>query len=141
MLQLNSYHQSIIDEISGLQERISTKSYLDTAKEIRDSYKVRSKIKIKSGRDKADYDWVADIINLRPVYKSLEEFIKTVLHEIRHAKDRQKMGAKKYEKKYQQAGVVAVHQGKDFHDDNKFEEDAERWARKEYSRKWSQKFR
>ena len=133
MLQLNSYHQSIIDEISGLQERISTKSYLDTAKEIRDSYKVRSKIKIKSGRDKADYDWVADIINLRPVYKSLEEFIKTVLHEIRHAKDRQKMGAKKYEKKYQQAGVVAVHQGKDFHDDNKFEEDAEKWANKHIS--------
>ena len=42
MLQLNSYHQSIIDELSGLQERISTKSYLDTAKEIRDSYNVSS---------------------------------------------------------------------------------------------------
>ena len=140
MLQLNSYHQSIIDEISGLQERISTKSYLDTAKEIRDSYKVRSKIKIKSGRDKADYDWVADIINLRPVYKSLEEFIKTVLHEIRHAKDRQKMGAKKYEKKYQQAGVVAVHQGKDFHDDNAFEEKAEQFGKDEL-KKWIKKFK
>ena len=139
MLQLNSYYNSIIDELSGLQEKINTKSYFDLAKEIRDNYNIRSKIKIISGRDKADYDWVADIIYLRPAYKSLEEFIMTVLHEIHHAGQRQKMGAKKYEKKYQQAGVVAVHQGKDFHDDNKFEIDAEKWARKEY-RKWKNKF-
>ncbi len=37
--------------------------------------------------------------------------------------------------------LMVVHQGKDFHDDNKFEEKAEKWARKEYSRKWSQKFK
>ena len=29
---------------------------------------------------------------------------------------------------FQRAGDLAVHQGKDFHDDNKFEEEAEKWA-------------
>jgi hypothetical protein len=50
------------------------------------------------------------------------------------------MGAKKYEKEYQKAGEVAIQNGGDFHDDNAYEEKAEKWARKEYSRKWKQKF-
>jgi len=35
----------------------------------------------------------------------------------------------------------AKNKGRDFHDDNSFEEKAEKWARKEYSRKWKQKFK
>ena len=34
-------------------------------------------------------------------------------------------------KKYTQAGTMAQYQGLDPHDDNKWEESAERWARKE----------
>ena len=34
---------------------------------------------------------------------------------------------------------MAVQKGGDFHDDNRFEEDAERWGIKEY-RKWKNKF-
>ena len=37
---------------------------------------------------------------------------------------------KTYEKKYQRAGDIAVNQGKDFHDDNYYEEKAERYGRK-----------
>jgi len=125
---------------SLLVERID---YQDTAEQLVKDYGLRSKVRFGkvTGTNKADYDWVKDIINLRKSYSSVKEFIVTVLHEIDHANDRKKMGWRKYEKEYQRAGDVAVNKGRDFHDDNSFEEKAEKWARKEYSRKWSQKFR
>ena len=46
--------------------------------------------------------------------------------------------AKKYEKAYQHAGDLAVNKGKDFHDDNPYEESAEKWAKRELS-KWVKK--
>ena len=82
-------------------------------------YKLRSKVKFKSGSGKADYDWMTDTINLRPSYSNIKDFIITVLHEIKHA--------------------LAVNKGKDFHDDNKFEKTAEEWGKSEY-RKWKNKF-
>ena len=125
---------------SLLVERID---YQDTAEQLVKAYRLRSKVKIGSvvSGNKANYDWNRDIINLKKSYSSVKEFIITVLHEIDHAKDRKRMGAKKYEREYQAAGDVAVNKGRDFHDDNSFEEKAEKWARKEYSRKWKQKFR
>ena len=119
-----------------LTERID---YQDTASQIVKSYGVRSKIKYKSGSNKADYNWITDTIYLRPSYSTMEDFVITVLHEIKHALDTKKMGKKKYEKAYQLAGDIAVNKGKDFHDDNSFEEEAEDWAEKEYS-KWKNKF-
>ena len=125
---------------SLLVERLD---YQDTAEQLVKDYRLRSKVKFGKvkGTNKADYDWVSDVINLRKSYSSVKEFIITVLHEIDHAKDRKKMGAKKYEREYQAAGDVAVNKGRDFHDDNAFEEKAEKWARKEYSRKWKLKFK
>ncbi len=103
-------------------------------------YGVKSKIKMGvTGSNKADYNWMTDTINLRRSYPNVKEFIITVLHEIKHALDAKKMGKSKYEKEYQKAGDIAVNKGKDFHDDNKFEEIAEKWAKKEYS-KWKNKF-
>ena len=124
---------------SLLVERID---YQDTAEQLVKAYRLRSRIKIGNvrGGNKGDYDWVKDIINLKKSYSSVKEFIITVLHEIDHANDRKKMGARKYEDEYQKAGDVAVNKGRDFHDDNAFEEKAEKWARKEYGRKWKQKF-
>ena len=123
-----------------LVERID---YYDTAKYLVKQYKLRSKVtfgKVK-GTNEADYDWVKDTINLKKSYPSVKEFIVSVLHEIDHAKMRQKMGAKKYEREYIQAGEDAEQKGRVFHDDNKYEEQAERWAQNEYSRKWKQKFK
>ena len=123
-----------------LVERID---YYDTAKYLVKQYKLRSKVtfgKVK-GTNEADYDWVKDIINLKKNYPSVKEFIVSVLHEIDHAKMRKQMGAKKYEREYIQAGEDAEQKGRDFHDDNKYEEQAERWAQNEYSRKWKQKFK
>ena len=122
-----------------LIERID---YHDTAEYLVKQYKLRSKVKFGKvkGQNKADYDWVKDVINLKKSYPSVKEFIVTVLHEIDHANDRKTMGWRKYEKEYQKAGDIAVNKGRDFHDDNAFEEKAEKWARKEYSRKWKRKF-
>ena len=122
-----------------LVERID---YYDTAEYLVKQYKLRSKVtfgKVK-GTNEADYDWVKDIINLKKSYPSVKEFIVSVLHEIDHAKMRQKMGAKKYEREYIQAGEDAEQKGGDFHDDNKYEEQAERWAQKEYKKVWSKKY-
>ena len=124
---------------SLLVERID---YEDTARMLVKQYKLRSKVtfgKVK-GTNEADYDWVKDVINLKRKYPNVKEFIVSVLHEIDHAKMRKKMGARKYEHEYIQAGEEAEQKGGDFHDDNKYEEQAESWARKEYSRKWKRKF-
>ena len=123
-----------------LIERID---YQDTAKQIVKQYGLRSKVKFGKvrGQNKADYDWVHDVINLRKSYPSVKEFIVTVLHEIDHANDRKQMGWRKYEKEYTQAGQEAEDRGGDFHVDNEFEEKAEKWAHKEYNKKWKQKFR
>jgi len=118
-----------------LVERID---YLDIANQMVKSYKLKSKIKFSAGKNKADYNWSTDIINLRPSYKTIKEFILTVLHEIKHALDTKKMGKNKYEKAYSIAGELAQQKGGDFHDDNPFEEEAENWAKKELS-KWIKK--
>ena len=114
--------------------------YLDTAQQLVKHYKLKSKVKFTTGANMADYDWVTDTINLRPNYPSVKEFLITVLHEIKHALDRKKMGAKRYERYYAMAGEMAVQKGGDFHDDNKFEEIAEKWGRREY-RKWRNKIK
>jgi hypothetical protein len=104
------------------------------------AYKLKSKVKFKPGKNKADYNWRSDVIILRPSYPSVKDFLITVLHEIDHANDRKTMGAKKYEKEYQKAGEVAIRNGGDFHDDNAYEEKAEKWARKE-AKKWIKKYK
>jgi len=59
----------------------------------------------------------------------------TILHEIGHALDAKRIGVNKYIKKYTQAGTMAAYDGLDPHDDNKWEEKAEKFAKKELS-KW-----
>ena len=112
--------------------------YQATASQIVKSYRLNSKIKFGATVNKADYDWKTDTINLRSSYPNVKEFIITVLHEIKHALDTKKMGKSKYEKAYMIAGELAIQKGGDFHDDNKFEEIAERWGKKEYT-KWKNK--
>ena len=104
------------------------------------AYKLKSKVKFKPGKNKADYNWLSDVITLRPSYPSIKDFLTTILHEIDHANDRKTMGAKKYEKEYQKAGEVAIQNGGDFHDDNAYEEKAEKWARSEV-KKWLKKYK
>ena len=123
-----------------LVERID---YQDTARMLIKKYGLRSKVKFGKvkGQNEADYDWVNDVINLKRSYPNVKEFVVSVLHEIDHAKMRYKMGVKKYEHEYTMAGQTAVENGGDFHDDNFFEEQAEKWAQKEYRKVWSKKYK
>ena len=105
--------------------------YLETAKQLVKKYKLRSKVKITSGKNSGEYVPETDTITLRPSYSSPKEFYKSILHEIQHAKDAYRLGAKKFMKKYTQAGTMAAYDGLDPHDDNKWEERAERFARSE----------
>ena len=115
-----------------LLERID---YLDTAQQLVKQYGLKSKIKFTKGSQMAEYVPETDTITLRRSYPSIKEFLMTILHEIKHALDAKRLGVRKYIKKYVQAGTMATYKGLDPHDDNKWEEKAERFARKELS-KW-----
>tara|TARA_A100001011_G_C14219153_1_gene803484 strand:+ start:983 stop:1366 length:384 start_codon:yes stop_codon:yes gene_type:complete len=65
-----------------------------------------------------------------------KDFFITVLHEAKHMLDARRLGISKFLKKYAQAGTVAVYCDKDYHDDNKWEIKAERWAHKEFNNYW-----
>mgnify|MGYP003645081198 FL=1 len=115
-----------------LLERID---YQDTASQLVKQYGLKSKIKFGSGKDFGEYIPETDTITLRKSYPNVKEFLMTVLHEIGHAKDAQRLGKSKFMKKYTQAGTMAAYDGLDPHDDNKWEEKAESFAKKELS-KW-----
>lgn len=105
--------------------------YYEIAFNLVRKYKLNSKIQMGSGKNFGEYIPEKDIITLRPSYKTYKEFLLTILHEIKHALDAKRLGKRKFMKKYTQAGTMAQYQGLDPHDDNKWEESAERWARKE----------
>jgi antirestriction protein ArdC len=109
------------------------------ASELVKNYGLKSRIKFGSGKQYADYVPESDTIKLRKNYSSVKQFLITVLHEIRHALDAQKLGHKKFKKKYDQAGTVAAHGGLDPYDNNKWEKRAENWAKQEV-KKWIDKF-
>ncbi len=115
-----------------LLERID---YNQIAKNLIKQYGLKSKIKMGSGKDFGEYIPEDDTITLRPSYKSVKDFLMTILHEIGHAVDAKRLGIKKYIKKYIQAGTMANYVGLDPHDDNKWEERAENFAKKELH-KW-----
>ena len=115
-----------------LLERVD---FFDTAQQLVKQYGLKSKIKFTRGSQMAEYVPETDTITLRRSYPSLKEFLLTVLHEIKHALDAKRLGVRKYIKKYVQAGTMATYKGLDPHDDNKWEEKAERFAKKELH-KW-----
>jgi hypothetical protein len=112
-----------------MNERID---YLQIASDLVKAYNLKSKVKFAPGSSFADYVPETDTINLRKSYPSIKEFIITVLHEIKHALDTKRLGVKKFTKKYAQAGTVAAYVGLDPHDDNKWEENAEKWAQQRW---------
>jgi len=123
-----------IEKTTGylLLERID---YNEVARTIVDSYGLKSKIKMGTGKNFGEYIPEKDTITLRPSYRTVKDFLMTILHEVGHALDAKRLGVRKYIKKYVQAGTMANYQGLHPHDDNKWEEKAERFAEKELS-KW-----
>ena len=114
-----------------LHERVD---YLHIADELVKAYGLKSRVRFATGKTFAEYVPETDTILLRRSYPNMKEFIITILHEIKHALDAQQLGRRKFIKKYAQAGTMAQYKGLDPHDDNKWEERAERWARNEFKR-------
>ena len=127
-----------LTEIYQLNERAD---FQYIAQELVDYYGLRSKVKFTSDAGvRGHYVPENDTIFLKRSYSSVKEFIISVLHEIQHAKDAKRLGRRKYSKKYDQAGTMAVHQGKDPYWSNKSEVRAEKWGKQEYRKKWKNKF-
>ena len=136
--------KKILTELHLMMERTD---YVYVADEIVKHYNLPTKVKFKqsfkrkNNKDKGTYDWENDIIYIRPQgYKSVEDFIITILHEIHHAVRVHRYGYKEFIKKYQQAGQVADFLGKDRYFANKWERKAEGWAQQEYRKKWKGNF-
>ena len=72
-----------------LLERVD---YHELATQLVNSYNLKSKIKFGTGKTYGEYVPEKDLITLRPSYKTIKEFLLTVLHEIRHALDAKKLG-------------------------------------------------
>ena len=119
-----------------LLERVD---YLDVAEQLVKKYKLRSSIKMGSGKNFGEYVPETDTITLRKSYSSMKDFLMTVLHEIKHALDANRLGRQKFMKKYTQAGTMAAHGGLDPHNDNKWEKKAEAFAKREV-KKWINEF-
>ena len=122
---LRNYKSKIQIKEGFILERMD---YVDTAKQLVKQYGLKSKVKMGSGKNFGEYVPETDTITIRPSYKSTKDFLMTVLHEIGHALDAYRLGIRKYIKKYTQAGTMAAH------DDNKWEEKAEKFAKREISR-------
>ena len=121
--------------------KFDLKETLELLEVIFKHYRVKPKVRWDNSTKRfANYEVEINTMYVsKKLNKDPKEFLHTILHEIKHAIDAKKMGKNRYEKAYQLAGDIAVNKGKDFHDDNKFEEIAEKWAIKEYS-KWKNKF-
>ena len=128
---LRNYKSKIQIKEGFILERMD---YVDTAKQLVKKYGLKSKVKMGSGKNFGEYVPETDTITIRPSYKSTKDFLMTVLHEIGHALDAYRLGVGKYIKKYTQAGTMAAYDGLDPHDDNKWEEKAEKFAKREISR-------
>ena len=89
---------------------------------------------------KGDYDVDRNKIRIRTSYNKKSDFIISVLHEIRHAMDAKDKGKKQYKKEYEMEMNYLIGIGKHRYNDNKFEIEAERWAQKEYRKRWKGDF-
>ncbi len=119
--------------------KLNKSKMIDVANWLVKQHKLRSKIKIsRSTNMRGNYYWDTDTIVIDNNPSDMLDFVETILHEIDHAIVRKKLGANKYEVQYTKAGQEAVDKGKDFHDDNPFEIQAEKYAEKN-GKKWLKK--
>ena len=126
-VKIIEYSQEIVTEA-----KFNKQDLMKVAIKIALMYGIRSKLRFEKskGGNKGDYDWMKDIITLDPNPDNMLDFVESVLHEIDHAKMRQKYGPNRYEQEYTIAGQLEVEKGNDFYWDNPFEKQAEDFAKK-----------
>ena len=64
----------------------------------------------------------------------------TLLHEIKHAIDRRNLGLDKFLQSYQMSGEQAIQNGMDFYQDNDWEIEADKFAKREFEKLVSEGF-
>jgi len=108
-------------------------------------YKVEKvKVRYKSMKDFAQYNVDKGILELSSKYKNIKksqvkQFLITMLHEIYHAIDSQKVGWKDFKLDYEWEMNYQISNGKDKYKDNKFEIAAEEFGEKHWKR-WKETF-
>ena len=126
-------------ELQTERLKMDKNKMIEIAKWMVKQHGLKSQVRIsRSTAVRGNYLWVEDIIMIENNPSDMLDFVETVLHEIDHAMERKKLGARKYEEVYTMAGQEAVERGKDFHDDNALEIQAEKYAKKN-GRKWLKK--
>jgi len=116
--------------------KFDLKETMEILEKIFVTYKVKPKVRWNTRTDRfANYDVDNNTMYVsKKLNKDLKEFLHTILHETKHAIDAKKMGKKKFIKAYEiEQNMIAQGHYKDKHDpysDNKFEEAAEKFAKK-----------
>ena len=103
------------------------------------------KVKHRSMKDHAHFDVDRGRLDLSTKYKILKtsqvkQFLITIIHEIRHAMDAKKRGWKNFKLDYEWEMNYQAGQGKDPHDNNKYEIEAEEFGQKNW-KQWYSKFK
>ena len=134
-----------LTEIHLLMEKKGFNHLKDIALEIADFYGYKTKVKIKKGRyegEKGFYHWHDNTIHIDPS-QSPKEFIITCLHEIYHVIQTAKAGGPREMQKIAEEewgkaanGEYGKRAERNPYDYVPFEIEAEKWAQKEYRRKW-----
>ena len=87
----------------------------------------------------AHYDWDDNIMFINEsMNKNLDDFLKTILHELYHAKDAKKLGKnfrEKYEMEIAQWQAENPNKEDEWYKNNSFEQNAEKFAQKNW-KKW-----
>ncbi len=117
------------------------KETLEIYRTITKAYGVNPKFKWTSKTDMyAHYDLDRGVIELsKTLNKNPKEFLFSLLHEIDHAMMAKKYGVKKFKEMYEYEMNYQIAKGKDEYDDNKYEIQADKFAKKNIS-KWVGKY-
>ena len=120
--------------------KFDLKETMEILEKIFATYKVKPKVKWMNSTDRfANYVVEKDVMYVsKKLNKDLKEFLHTILHETKHAIDAKKLGKKKFIKAYErEQNMIAQGYKKGKHDpygDNRFEEAAEKFAKKHITR-------
>ena len=89
----------------------------------------------------AYYDFDRDKVYInQSMNKNLNEFLKSILHELYHVKDSRRLGKSKFVQQYEMEMSYLIGIGKDEYNDNKFEIAAEKFAQNNY-KKWVKEYK
>ena len=103
------------------------------------------KVKMKSMKDHAHFEVESGTLQLSTRYKTIKksqinQFLITIIHEIRHAMDAKKYGWRNFRDDYEWEMNLQIQNDKDQYKDNRYEIEAEEFGQKNWQ-KWYKTFK